>query len=96
MTLQGRAMKEATVKFGDGCTLPFTPCKKGYVPTVNGDKRYACSLHHKDRLRRLTKAGGKLRKGEMDLEYFWNKELCFGVHDHDGEHENSNAKASTH
>ena len=73
MTPQGQAMKEVTIKFGDGCTLPYTPCKKGYIPMVNGEKRYACSLHHKDRLRRLNKEGGKLRKGEMNLKYFWDK-----------------------
>ncbi len=32
MTPQGRAIKEAAVKFGDGKTLPFAPCKKGYIP----------------------------------------------------------------
>jgi len=32
LTIQGRAIKEASMKFGDGNTLPFTPCKKGYKP----------------------------------------------------------------
>jgi len=34
MTLQGRAIKKASIDFGDGRTLPFAPCKRGYVPLV--------------------------------------------------------------
>lgn len=31
-TPQGRAIKDASRRFGDGKTLPFTPCKKYYNP----------------------------------------------------------------
>mmetsp|Transcript_32867 Transcript_32867/g.79906 ORF Transcript_32867/g.79906 Transcript_32867/m.79906 type:complete len:138 (-) Transcript_32867:1481-1894(-) len=46
MTPQGRAIAEASCHFGDGRTLPFTPCKKGYLPFVsttktNGDRTVA-------------------------------------------------------
>lgn len=34
MTLQGKAIKKAAIDFGDGRTLPFAPCKRGYVPLV--------------------------------------------------------------
>jgi hypothetical protein len=34
MTPQGRAIADASRHFGDGRTLPFTPCKKGYLPFV--------------------------------------------------------------
>mmetsp|Transcript_7189 Transcript_7189/g.17525 ORF Transcript_7189/g.17525 Transcript_7189/m.17525 type:complete len:151 (+) Transcript_7189:298-750(+) len=34
MTLQGRAIKRAAIDFGDGKTLPFAPCKRGYAPWV--------------------------------------------------------------
>jgi len=37
MTPQGRAMKEVCIQFGDGKTLPFTPCKRGYLP-MKGEK----------------------------------------------------------
>ena len=36
MTPQGRAMKEVCIQFGDGKTLPFTPCKRGYLPMKGG------------------------------------------------------------
>ena len=38
MTPQGRAIAEASCRFGDGRTLPFTPCKKGYLPFVSTTK----------------------------------------------------------
>lgn len=34
MTLQGRAIKKASIDFGDGRTLPYAPCKRGYMPLV--------------------------------------------------------------
>ena len=71
MTPQGWAIREVSIKFGDGLTLPFTPCKKGYIPTVRAEKQYDCHLHHKHRFRRVTFEGGVFRKGEMDLNYFW-------------------------
>ena len=71
LTPQGQAIKEAAVKFGDGETLCFTPCKKGYIPIINGQKMYACPLHNKERLKRVMKEG--FRRGEMDLNTFWDK-----------------------
>jgi hypothetical protein len=79
MTLQGRAIKRASVDFGDGRTLPFTPCKKGYIAVValGGGKavrRVACPLHEKARRRRLASEGGCTRKGEADpAVLFWSK-----------------------
>jgi hypothetical protein len=82
MTLQGRAIKKAAVDFGDGGTLPFAPCKRGYVPLVevrsgakpdaaeispSGYKRMvACSFHERARRKRLARDKGKLRGGEVD------------------------------
>jgi hypothetical protein len=60
------------MKFGDGATLPFTPCKKGYNPVAGSRPMYACPLHDKQRRRRVTKEGGIFRKGEVDLNSFWN------------------------
>lgn len=71
-TPQGRAIQEATKLFGDGETLPFTPCKRGYQPVVNGLPMYACSHHHQERKKRFqskTKLGYRL--GEAKLEQFW-------------------------
>ena len=73
-TPQGRAIKEASVKFGDGHTLPFTPCKKGYIPIIGGTKMYACPLHTKQRERRVKREGGRFRRGEFRLDYFWDNE----------------------
>ena len=36
MTKQGRAIKQAAIDFGDRKTLPFTPCKRGYIPIIFG------------------------------------------------------------
>jgi hypothetical protein len=75
MTPQGRAIKQAAIDFGNGQTLPFTPCKKGYIPIlVEGKKRrVACPLHNKAREKRLAKEKGKFRDGEVDLNIFWSK-----------------------
>jgi len=73
MTPQGRAIKQAAVDFGNGQTLPFTPCKKGYIPMVDGERKVACPLHNKAREKRLKKEGGKFRQGEIDLNCFWTK-----------------------
>lgn len=73
-TPQGRAIKEASEKFGNGQTLPFTPCKKGYIPMVGGIKMYACPLHTKQRERRVKREGGRFRKGEFHLDYFWDNQ----------------------
>jgi hypothetical protein len=74
MTPQGRAIKKAAMDFGDGKSLPFTPCKKGYIPMVNGKRMVACPLHNKARTKRLEKEKGRFRKGEVDLEEtYWSK-----------------------
>ena len=73
-TPQGRAIKDASMKFGDGQTLPFTPCKKGYIPLVAGMKMYACPLHTKQRERRVKREGGRYRRGEFPLNRFWDND----------------------
>lgn len=74
LTPQGKAIREAAVKFGDGETLCFTPCKKGYIPTINGVRMYACPLHNKQRQRRVAREGGSFRQGELDLSIFWENQ----------------------
>jgi hypothetical protein len=75
MTPQGRAIKQAAIDFGNGQTLPFTPCKKGYIPILGDGRRVvACPLHNDARKKRLAKEGGKFRKGEVDLNIFWSKQ----------------------
>eukprot|EP00532_Pseudo-nitzschia_australis_P005748 CAMPEP_0168170584 /NCGR_PEP_ID=MMETSP0139_2-20121125/4259_1 /TAXON_ID=44445 /ORGANISM="Pseudo-nitzschia australis, Strain 10249 10 AB" /LENGTH=116 /DNA_ID=CAMNT_0008088099 /DNA_START=302 /DNA_END=652 /DNA_ORIENTATION=- len=81
MTLQGRAIRRASIDFGDGKTLPFCPCKRGYMPTkINTNtktnvKMVACSFHEQARRKRLARERGKLRGGEADPnELFWSKE----------------------
>jgi hypothetical protein len=69
-TLQGRAIFQATTLFGDGKTLPFAPCKRGYQPTVNGIPMYACWHHHQERKKRFNKKQG-YQPGETKLEQFW-------------------------
>ena len=79
MTDQGRAILEAARKFGDGKSLPYPPCKKYYNPysEVNADglktRMYACRLHHEQRKKRLKKEGGRWRKGEKPLDFFWTE-----------------------
>jgi hypothetical protein len=73
MTPQGRAIKQAAVDFGNGQTLPFTPCKKGFIPVVGDQRRVACPLHNRAREKRLAKEKGIFRKGEIDLNLFWAK-----------------------
>jgi hypothetical protein len=75
MTLQGRAVQRAAQQFGNGKTLPFTPCKKGYIPIHSGtnDIMYACRLHTEARRRRLLAENNKFRPGEVDLNVFWSK-----------------------
>jgi hypothetical protein len=73
LTPQGRAMQEAAIRFGDGATLPFTPCKKGYIPVAKGRDMFACPLHNDARQKRVAKEGGSFRKGEVDLSEFWSR-----------------------
>jgi hypothetical protein len=76
LTPQGRAIRQASIRFGNGATLPFTPCKRGYIPLVKGRKMYACSLHDAARRKRFQIDGGNnFRKGEMDLTFFWNRDI---------------------
>jgi hypothetical protein len=84
-TPQGKAILDTASKFGDGLTLPFTPCKKGYIPVSTTKKStndlssykrmYACPLHDNARRMRLQKDGGmtSFRKGEQDLTVFWKR-----------------------
>lgn len=74
LTPQGRAIRDASIRFGDGTTLPFTPCKKGYAPIVEGKRFYACPLHDKERRKRVRKEKGVFRMGEVDLNLFWQRE----------------------
>jgi hypothetical protein len=69
MTPQGRAIQNASVVFGNGRTLPFTPCKKGFVPCARDGRRYACPLHDKLRRQRVQSEG--VRRGELDVSVFW-------------------------
>jgi hypothetical protein len=75
MTPQGRAIRRASVRFGNGRTLPFTPCKKGFVPYVPGHTtpfKYACPLHDCGRRQRVRREGGGFRQGEVDVvRLFW-------------------------
>jgi hypothetical protein len=73
MTPQGRAIKQAAIDFGNGQTLPFTPCKKGFIPMVKGRRVVACPFHNEAREKRLAKERGKFRNGEVDLNIFWSK-----------------------
>jgi hypothetical protein len=66
-------MQEAAIVFGDGSTLPFTPCKKGYMPVAKGQKMFACSLHNESRRKRVAKEGGIFRNGEVNLNEFWSR-----------------------
>ena len=71
LTPQGRAIQNAAIQFGDGETLPFTPCKKGYIPVVDETRMYACPLHTKERQKRVKRENNRFRKGEIDLNTFW-------------------------
>ena len=66
-------MQAVVQNFGDGKTLPFTPCKKGYQPQQQGATRmYACPKHHVQRKKRVEKEGW--REGEVDLSIFWKND----------------------
>jgi hypothetical protein len=71
LTLQGKAIRQASIDFGDGRTLPFSPCKNGFIPLVNGHPMFACLLHDNYRRKRFKKEGDVFRKGEVDLYVFW-------------------------
>jgi len=72
MTPQGIAIKDAAVRFGNGKTLPFSPCKRGYIPVVGGKRMYACHLHNKERRKRFRREGRTFRLGEKCLRDFWD------------------------
>jgi len=88
LTPQGRAIQQASARFGDGETLPFTPCKKGFIPVVETSKdlsyedaqkkeyklMYACFHHDAKRRKRVQRDNGYFRKGEVDLaQVFWSR-----------------------
>lgn len=87
LTLQGKAIVRAAETFGDGRTLPFTPCKKGYIPvakivdkktgSVTFQRRYACPLHDDARRQRCNKnkndSRPSFRSGEVNLTLFWER-----------------------
>ena len=74
LTPQGRAILQASTKFGDGRTLPFLPCKRFYNPfAVDGTRLFACRLHSNLRRKRLEQEGWKWRDGEKHLDDFWNE-----------------------
>ena len=79
LTLQGKAIRDASVRFGNGRTLPFTPCKKGFIPFAHGERKYACPLHNKERRRRVLATG--FRPGELDLNVFWKRHECGNAKD---------------
>eukprot|EP00934_Nitzschia_sp_Nitz4_P002023 Nitzschia sp. Nitz4//scaffold38_size140716//61444//61992//NITZ4_003142-RA/size140716-snap-gene-0.162-mRNA-1//-1//CDS//3329550063//2023//frame0 len=79
ITPQGRAIKQAAIDFGNGQTLPFTPCKKGYIPVVNNARRVACPLHNEAREKRLAREKWVFRKGEVNLNRFWKASKCDAV-----------------
>ncbi|KAL3936522.1 MAG: hypothetical protein SGBAC_008177 [Bacillariaceae sp.] len=81
MTPQGMAIQQAAIDFGNGQTLPFTPCKRGYIPIVNGQRMHACSFHDKARAKRLSKENEVFRDGEIDLNIFWNAKEEVGSED---------------
>lgn len=67
-------MKLAAARFGNGETLPFSPCKKGYLPRgPNGERMLACPLHHAARAKRFRAENGKFRVGEVNLNLFWQR-----------------------
>ena len=72
---QGIAIQNATLLFGNGArTLPFAPCKRGYVPICKetNERMYACSYHHKKRMERLKSEKWNYRVGEVVLDQFWS------------------------
>jgi hypothetical protein len=83
LTPQGRAIAAASRRFGNGETLPFTPCKRGYIPVVgvvaSGDASeqpramFACHLHDRFRRRRYLTEKSTFRPGEVDLSLFWEQ-----------------------
>jgi hypothetical protein len=88
LTPQGRAIQEAAVKFGDGKSLPFPPCKRYYNPysvcktTGRRRKMYACRLHNELRMKRVSKEG-RWRDGEKQLDWFWNDDESDDANDVD-------------
>lgn len=58
-----------------GKTMPYSPCKRGYIAIVRGEKMYACTLHNESRMKRIRHEGCVFRSGERDLNDLWNKDL---------------------
>ena len=86
LTPQGRAIAAASRRFGNGETLPFTPCKRGYIPLVTAAASddsstqpramFACHLHDRFRRKRYLREKSTFRPGEVDLSHFWEREGC--------------------
>lgn len=76
LTPQGEAIQLTAQRFGDGNTLPFTPCKRGYMPfDENMTKLCACRIHHRFRWKRIHAKGKfSFRPGEMKLLVFWQQQ----------------------
>jgi hypothetical protein len=41
------------------------------MPIVDGERKFACPLHDKERRKRVQKEG--FRKGEFDLNFLWSR-----------------------
>jgi hypothetical protein len=61
--------------FGNGATLNYPPCKKGYLPIVKNKRMYACWIHHEKRKQRFEREGRKWRDDEQPLSIFWSSAL---------------------
>jgi hypothetical protein len=75
LTPQGVAIKQAAMIFGNGATLNYPPCKKGYLPIVKNKRMYACWIHHEKRKQRFEREGRKWRDDEQPLSIFWSSAL---------------------
>ena len=81
LTPQGIAIQDAAERFGNGETLPFTPCKRGYIPMVRGMQKYACHIHNNKRKARVKRNGDQFKNGEMNLSLFWGVEVKQTIHE---------------
>ena len=77
-TLQGQAIESAGKRFvcskGE-MTLPFTPCKKGFLPycSSTGQRMYACPLRNEARKQRFESENWNFRVGEVNLNLLWHE-----------------------
>ena len=76
LTAQGKAIRNAVIVFageGEG-TLPFSCCKRGFIPFVDGERKYACHLHDQSRKKRVLKEGYGAK--EVNLGQIWTACKC--------------------